>query len=264
MSAPRSTGWRKFAQPILFAGFSFGSVMGLSAGCGDSRVAGLIGLGLPVSAAGRDYTYGFLANCIQPKLFISGDHDEFSSAEVLNEVWQRAPEPRHSPDRRRGPFLSGNGGLARREARAYAGRNPRVARGHLRPLRFGRLGRLRILLVARVGNVAAMACRLGGGLRNLRRIRRFWPRGMHRCRRLIARAMRLLWLRAARIVRSCHLRRLSRIARTFNRHRSRGGCVAGPNHWCADGRGRWRNVGHIRLVDLARLRCGLREALAAF
>jgi len=56
----------KFARPILFAGFSFGSQVGMRACCGDARVAGLIGLGLPVRAAGRDYSYGFLANCMQP------------------------------------------------------------------------------------------------------------------------------------------------------------------------------------------------------
>lgn len=86
----------KFARPILFAGFSFGSQVGMRACCGDARVAGLIGLGLPVRAAGRDYSYGFLANCMQPKLFVSGDHDEFSPAEVLKEVWQRAPEPKQT------------------------------------------------------------------------------------------------------------------------------------------------------------------------
>src|SRR6201996_4930208 len=46
-----------YAKPILFAGFSFGSAVGLAACCGDSRVNGLIGLGLPVQAAGRDYEY---------------------------------------------------------------------------------------------------------------------------------------------------------------------------------------------------------------
>src|SRR5580698_7875497 len=81
-------------RPILFAGFSFGSYVGLRACCGDVRVKGLIGLGLPVRAAGRDYEYGFLPKCIEPKLFISGDHDEFGPREVLDGVFERAPEPR--------------------------------------------------------------------------------------------------------------------------------------------------------------------------
>src|SRR6266700_8352116 len=39
--------------PILLAGFSFGSWVGLRAGCKDSRVAELIGLGLPVGNLGN-------------------------------------------------------------------------------------------------------------------------------------------------------------------------------------------------------------------
>ena len=83
-----------FRKPILFAGFSFGSNVGLRACCGDPRVHGLIGLGVPVRAAGRDYTYGFLPKCTQPKLFISGDHDEYGPREVMESVFERAPQPK--------------------------------------------------------------------------------------------------------------------------------------------------------------------------
>jgi alpha/beta superfamily hydrolase len=82
-----------YAKPILFAGFSFGSYVGLRACGGDTRVAGLVGLGLPVSAAGRSYTYEFLPVCIQPKLFISGDRDEFSTPEALTRILATAPPP---------------------------------------------------------------------------------------------------------------------------------------------------------------------------
>jgi alpha/beta superfamily hydrolase len=82
-----------YGKPILFAGFSFGSYVGLRACGGDSRVAGLVGLGLPVSAAGRSYTYEFLPRCTQPKLFISGDHDEFSTPEALMRILATAPPP---------------------------------------------------------------------------------------------------------------------------------------------------------------------------
>jgi len=85
---------QNFARPILFAGFSFGSQVGMSACCGDARVKGLIGLGLPVRAAGRDYHYGFLSRCVAPKLFLSGDHDEFGPRDMLAAVWESAPEPR--------------------------------------------------------------------------------------------------------------------------------------------------------------------------
>ena len=81
-------------RPILFAGFSFGSYVGLRACCGDVRVKGLIGLGLPVRAAGREYEYGFLTRCVAPKLFISGDHDEFGPREEVEAVFASAPEPK--------------------------------------------------------------------------------------------------------------------------------------------------------------------------
>jgi hypothetical protein len=87
---------KEFHRPILFAGFSFGSQVGLRACCGDTRVKGLIGLGLPVHAGGRDYTYGFLPQCTAPKLFISGDHDVFGPHDQLESVWQRATEPKRT------------------------------------------------------------------------------------------------------------------------------------------------------------------------
>lgn len=85
----------RYSLPILFAGFSFGSNVGLRACCGDARVRGLVGLGLPVRAAGRDYTYNFLPGCGPvPKLFISGDHDQFSPPGVLESVLVSATEPK--------------------------------------------------------------------------------------------------------------------------------------------------------------------------
>ena len=83
-----------FHKPILFAGFSFGSNVGLRACCGDPRVVGLIGLGLPVRAGGRDYTYGFLPRCTAPKLFISGTEDQFGPREVMEQMLDNSPEPK--------------------------------------------------------------------------------------------------------------------------------------------------------------------------
>ena len=81
--------------PLLFAGFSFGSNVGLRACCGDPRVGGLVGIGLPVRAAGRDYRYEFLTHCGSvPKLFISGDHDEFSPQGTLEGFLVAAAEPK--------------------------------------------------------------------------------------------------------------------------------------------------------------------------
>lgn len=83
---------KEFSRPILFAGFSFGAAVGLEACCGDPRVKGLVGLGLPVTAEGRDYRYDFLAHCTQPKLFISGTRDQFGPrAEVQAAVDRAAP-----------------------------------------------------------------------------------------------------------------------------------------------------------------------------
>lgn len=85
---------QNYARPLLFAGFSFGSNVGLRACCGDSRVKGLVGLGMPVQAEGRSYAYGFLPGCHQPKLFISGDHDEYGPREGVEAAVARAPEPK--------------------------------------------------------------------------------------------------------------------------------------------------------------------------
>lgn len=85
---------RLTSLPVIFAGFSFGSHVGLRACCGDTRVSGLVGLGLPVRAANRDYRYDFLPTCAAPKLFLSGDQDEFCPAEVLAGFLEMAPEPK--------------------------------------------------------------------------------------------------------------------------------------------------------------------------
>jgi alpha/beta superfamily hydrolase len=86
---------KTYRLPVLFAGFSFGANIGLRACCGDERVKGLVGLGLPVRAEGRDYTYEFLPNCGSvPKLFVVGDHDAFAPQGTLEGVLVSAPVPR--------------------------------------------------------------------------------------------------------------------------------------------------------------------------
>ncbi len=84
---------REFRLPVLFAGFSFGAAVGLRACCGDARVKGLIALGLPTHAEGRDYQYHFLASCTQPKLFISGTRDQYAPIEQLEEAFGIAAHP---------------------------------------------------------------------------------------------------------------------------------------------------------------------------
>ncbi|QNI35477.1 alpha/beta hydrolase [Edaphobacter albus] len=80
--------------PVLMTGFSFGSFIGLQAGCGDPRVRGLVGLGVPYRAEGRSYTYEFLEKCTQPKLFISGTEDQFGPRAQVEPMLTRAADPK--------------------------------------------------------------------------------------------------------------------------------------------------------------------------
>jgi len=84
----------EYHLPIVFAGFSFGSSVGLRAVCPDTRVVGAISLGTPVFVDGRAYTYGFLSECIKPKLFISGDSDPYSPRRELEDVVANAADPK--------------------------------------------------------------------------------------------------------------------------------------------------------------------------
>jgi len=79
-------------RPILLAGFSFGSSVGLRVGCADVRVNRLIGLGLPVDSANVDMT--FLRACAKPKLIIQGGNDQFGSRAALESLFASLPEPK--------------------------------------------------------------------------------------------------------------------------------------------------------------------------
>ena len=84
---------REYRRPILFAGFSFGSSVGLRACCGDPRVSGIAALGLPVTAGGREYHYRLLAGCQQPKLFISGTADQYGPQAAVEAIVASAAPP---------------------------------------------------------------------------------------------------------------------------------------------------------------------------
>ena len=62
-------------KPLLLAGFSCGSVVGLRVGCRDARVNELIGIGIPVNSS----DFSFLADCAKPKLFVHGASDQFGA-----------------------------------------------------------------------------------------------------------------------------------------------------------------------------------------
>jgi alpha/beta superfamily hydrolase len=78
------------ARPILLAGFSFGSWVGLRVGCEDPRVTSLIGLGIPVNKSDLSY----LASCAKPRLFIQGENDEFGPRVNVEEFVATLPEPK--------------------------------------------------------------------------------------------------------------------------------------------------------------------------
>ena len=73
--------------PLLVAGFSFGSWIGLRVGCPDQRVRELIGLGTPVNSS--DFSY--LRNCDKPKLFVHGANDEHGDVEKLEQLVESLP-----------------------------------------------------------------------------------------------------------------------------------------------------------------------------
>jgi alpha/beta superfamily hydrolase len=75
------------SQEITLAGFSFGSRVGLEVGIADSRVARLIGLGVPLSM----YDVTFLHRCHKPILFVQGEHDEFGNVEELRALVELLP-----------------------------------------------------------------------------------------------------------------------------------------------------------------------------
>jgi alpha/beta superfamily hydrolase len=96
--------WLKaeFRRPVVVAGFSFGAVMALKACCVDqpsADVRALVLLGMPTNIEGRpgarEISYTFLSNCTLPKLFLSGDNDQFAPANDLTQVAAAALEPKH-------------------------------------------------------------------------------------------------------------------------------------------------------------------------
>jgi alpha/beta superfamily hydrolase len=90
----------EFHLPLIFAGFSFGSAVGLRAAYADDRVRALIGVGVPVAPVAGDteeprvYTFDFLADCTKPKLFVSGARDQFGPRAKLQALVASVPEPK--------------------------------------------------------------------------------------------------------------------------------------------------------------------------
>ena len=85
---------REFSLPIIFAGFSFGTAVGMRVACPDPDVKLVVSLGTPVAADGREYSFRFLKECRKPKLFLSGDHDEYGPHDQLEAIASEAAEPK--------------------------------------------------------------------------------------------------------------------------------------------------------------------------
>jgi alpha/beta superfamily hydrolase len=90
----------EFKRPVIVVGFSFGAAMALSACCNTTGrkartdLRALAALGLPTRAEGRTYSYSFLSRCSLPKLFLSGDRDQFAPAADLQRVAATTVEPK--------------------------------------------------------------------------------------------------------------------------------------------------------------------------
>lgn len=87
-----------FGLPIVLVGFSFGAAMSLASTCAghpgiSPDLRALAALGLPLRAGARSYSYPFLTSCSLPKLFLSGDHDQFAPAAELESAVRAAAEP---------------------------------------------------------------------------------------------------------------------------------------------------------------------------
>ena len=86
----------EYKRPLIVVGFSFGAVMALAACCGRGhpKVSALALIGLPTQVEGRDYHYPSLHDCNLPKLFLSGDHDQYAPAAELTQIAASAAKPK--------------------------------------------------------------------------------------------------------------------------------------------------------------------------
>jgi hypothetical protein len=88
----------EYKRPVVLVGFSFGAAMALMASCGPAErcknLRALAAIGLPTQADGRNYHYSFLASCSLPKLFLSGDRDQFAPVADLEHVAATTAEPK--------------------------------------------------------------------------------------------------------------------------------------------------------------------------
>lgn len=76
--------------PVILAGFSFGSYVGLRVAAIDDRVQAMIGLGVPA----RMFESDTLQECHKPKLFVHGTEDELAPYDLMLKWFEQVPAPK--------------------------------------------------------------------------------------------------------------------------------------------------------------------------
>jgi alpha/beta superfamily hydrolase len=101
MRQPEVDSWH-----VSVVGYSFGAWVGLTYAQADPRIAAIAGVGLvpwsydldvaqsDLMRQTRHFDPGFLASFTRPKLFVSGEDDQFNSPESLRELLDRIPPPK--------------------------------------------------------------------------------------------------------------------------------------------------------------------------
>jgi uncharacterized protein len=88
----------EFNRPIVLAGFSFGAAMAIAACYSGNQVAAsvhaLIALGLPTENDDRIYRYPTFEQNPIPRLFVSGDHDQFAPVHRLKQIVASMADPK--------------------------------------------------------------------------------------------------------------------------------------------------------------------------
>ncbi len=101
----RRSNWlhAEYNLPIILVGFSFGAAMAIaasnalsasSAPTDSPNLRALALLGLPTHGFKRTYEYPLLSTCTLPKLFLSGDQDQFATTVQLEHAFDSAANPK--------------------------------------------------------------------------------------------------------------------------------------------------------------------------